>query len=254
MIVRAMRNLIQVTSLCCLLTSCCMVPQPENVYTFEEGVDDCECFEDTSIFSESQNAGGATDGIFSGTTAQLHTRRALLKVDLSSIPPGTVITNVELRVTVEMSGDSFADIAYALHPVSRPWGEGTVRAGANGGFGGPANPGDATWTDARLGEVAWTTPGGDFDPEPSAVANAGFAGQSATWSGAGLVKDVQRWVNAPEENHGWIIIGALEGQKKRVKRFYSSDAPGNRPRLVVEVAPAIGKQGLTIFGLEVVQR
>lgn len=215
---------------------CCMEQPPANVYTFEEGVNGCACFEDTSIFSESDFAGGGTDGIFSGTNAQLNTRRTLLKVDLSSIPPGSVVTSVELTLTVEMSGGSYPDIPYALHAVSRDWTEGTVVGGGFGGFGGPAAPGDATWNDARLGEEAWSTAGGDFAPSSSAVANAGFAGQSATWTGEGLVADVQRWIDAPETNHGWIIVSALEGRRQRVKRFHSSEAESNRPRLSLTVA------------------
>lgn len=216
---------------------CCMEQPPANVYTFEEGVNGCACYEDTSIFSESDFAGGGTDGIFSGTNAQLNARRALLKVDLSSIPQGSVVTSVELTLTVEMSGGSYPDIPYSLHALSRGWTEGTVVGGGFGGYGGHSSPGDTTWVEASKGEEPWSTPGGDFVAEASAVANAGYAGQTALWSGPGLVADVQRWVDVPDQNHGWIIVSEWEGERQRVKRFRSSESDSGRPRLTVTVAP-----------------
>jgi len=220
---------------------CCMEQPAPNEYIFEEGVNGCDCFEDTSIFSESDNTGGGTDGIFSGTNAQLNTRRALLKVDLSSIPPGTAITSAELTLSVEMSGGSYPAIPYSLHAVTRTWSEGVVVGGSFGGYGGPSSPGDTTWTEARKGEEAWSSPGGDFAAEASATANAGYAGQTAIWSGPGLTADVQRWIDHPAENHGWIILSGLEGTRQRVKRFRSSESDGARPRLTITVAPTAAR-------------
>lgn len=41
------------------------------VFTFEQGVSGYMGFDDTTIFSESENAGGGTAGIFSGTILNL---------------------------------------------------------------------------------------------------------------------------------------------------------------------------------------
>jgi hypothetical protein len=205
-------------------------------HVLEEGRDGCSCFSDTTIFSESQHSGGGTNGVFSGTNAQQNTRRALLKVDLSSIPGDAVVTRVELEMTVDMSGGNFGEIPCSLHRVTREWREGGVRGGFNGGAGSPAQPGDPTWTHAAQPDIPWDSPGGDFVETPSATANAGRARTSVVWSGPGLVADVQAWLADPASNHGWIIISGREGEKQRVKRFHSSEASHSRPVLRVTVA------------------
>lgn len=199
-------------------------------------------FEDTTIFSESDNSGGGTTAIFSGTINNLtfegdtQHRRALIGADLSVIPPGWIIEDVSLRMTVEMSGGNFGDIDYALHRLTKSWGEGDVVGASQGGFGGPANDGDATWTSNQHNVATWTDPGADY-VTASATAAAGTAGSDVTWTGVDLIADVQTWVNSPARNRGWIVIGALEGTRQRVKRFYSSEASQFRPVLTVTAKP-----------------
>ncbi|MBI1321558.1 MAG: DNRLRE domain-containing protein [Candidatus Hydrogenedens sp.] len=210
-------------------------PTPPGTYIFEDGVDGYAGFADTSIFSENEYSGGASDGIFSGTNAQLNTRRALIRVDLSSIPAGSVVTSATLSLTVERSGENFGNLPFTLHRVTRAWGEGRVVGRGEGGFGAPADEGDATWIASRHRETTWTSPGGDYAPEASATAASGPAGATDTWSGPGMAADVQAWVDNPNANFGWILISTQEGAKQRVKKFYSSEATRSRPRLVVTI-------------------
>jgi hypothetical protein len=221
-----------------LLAACCPEdPPPSGPGVFEQGVNGFAGFADTSIFSENAYSGGASDGIFSGTNAQLNHRRALLRIDLSSIPQGSIITEAALSLTVERSGENFGDLPFTLHRVTRAWGAGAVEGIFQGGFGAPANAGDATWPAARHQQEAWTTPGGDFVALPSAQADAGRAGLAATWDGPGVVADVQSWVDEPETNFGWILISTREGESQRVKKFYSSEARRGRPRLTLTIQP-----------------
>lgn len=194
-------------------------------------------FDDTSIFSENQNSGGGTDGIFSGTNGQLDTRRALIRADLSMIPPGSTVTSVSLQLNVWMSGDNFGDFDYTLHRTLRDWGEGTVVGSSEGGFGDTPDLGDATWVSNFHGTSTWTNPGGDFSPTASATATAGFAGTTATWSDAGMAADAQGWVDDPASNFGWTIVSSIEGQFKRVKKFRSAESPILRPVLIIEYTP-----------------
>lgn len=220
------------------------------VFTFEQGVSGFTGFDDTTIFSEFDNSGGGTDGIFSGTINQLtfggdtRHRRALIRIDLSSIPSGWTVNSVSLQMTVELSGGNFGDIDYSLHRVLKTWGEGVVVGPSAGGFGGPAQSGDATWQANRYLVSAWDNAGGDFEPIASATAAAGTAGSNVTWSDPGMVADVQRWVDIPLQNKGWIVISALEGTQQRVKKFHSSEAAQFRPVLtVVATPPALGVPG-----------
>jgi len=215
--------------------------QPQ-IFTFEQGVDTYAGFEDTTIFSESDNSGGGTPAIFSGTINNLtfegdtQDRRALIRVDLTSIPTDWFASTVSLRLSVESSGANFGDIDYSLHRVTRAWGEGTVVGASEGGFGSPADDGDATWAASEHNVAIWTLPGGDFVAEASATAIAGTVGSDIVWTGPGLIEDVQDWIDNPASNHGWIVIGALEGTRQRVKRFYSSEAADFRPVLTVRAS------------------
>lgn len=207
---------------------------------FEEGLNGYQGFEDTSIYSESDNSGGGFTGIFSGTILRNpFDRRALIRVDLTSIPSGTQVESVSLELVVDRSGESFGDVEYTLHSLTKGWGEGNAMNTTLGGAGATAANGDATWNWNRLNVSMWTAAGGDFESVASASALAGQAGAIATWSGAGLVADVQGWIDNPATNNGWIIVSALEGTLGRVKRFFSSEsseAAQSRPRLTVVVS------------------
>jgi hypothetical protein len=205
------------------------------LFVFEQGVNGYSGFDDTTIFSELTNSGGGTDGTFSGTNNQLDERRALIRADLSNIPAGSTILSVQLQMTVEMSGANFGNINYALHPVTSDWGEGTVVGLSAGGFGGPANTGDATWVSNFHNVSTWLAAGGDFSVTASATAPAGLADTSVTWNSAGMATDVQQWLDTPATNHGWMLISALEGTKQRIKKFKSSEATSGKPVLIILV-------------------
>ncbi len=212
-------------------------------FVFEEGLNGYSGFEDTSIFSENTNSGGATTGVFSGTTNQLFDRRALVRVEIPTFNQFATVLSAELRFTVERSGGNFGNVTYTLHRLTKDWGEGDADGPLAGGFGEPASPGDATWQSNRHTFSTWDSPGGDFVPTPSAMAVAGQQGSVLVFAGAGLEADIQSWILAPSTNHGWIIISAIEGQIQRVKRFYSAEAATDRPRLSMTVDAPLGPPG-----------
>src|SRR5262249_54158633 len=114
--------------------------------------------------------------------------------------------------------------------------------GASHGF--PATPGDATWTYAFYNTTTWTTPGGDYVTTPSATQSANINPQYVTWSSAGLVSDVQGWVNNPTTNFGWMIVGD-ETTNGTSRLFVSSESPNTayRPALTIDYdVPTIGTQ------------
>jgi hypothetical protein len=212
-------------------------------FTFEQGVSGYTGFDDTTIFSESENAGGGTTGIFSGTIFNLdfdgnkQHRRALIRADLSSIPTNWIIEDVSLMLTVQSSGGNFGNIDYTLHRLSDPWGEGTVVGPSAGGFGDTAQTGDATWLSRQHNIALWSVPGADFIASPTATAPAGTAGALVTWTSAAMISDVQQWVSAPASNQGWIIVSTIEGTLQRVKNFYSSESSASGPILLIIARP-----------------
>lgn len=76
-----------------------------------------------------------------------------------------------------------------------------------------------TWIHTRYDTERWAHAGGDFTAEPSAVAEVGDAGTYRFGSTIALVADVQRWLDVPTSNDGWILVGGEEAAST-AKRFY----------------------------------
>jgi hypothetical protein len=103
-----------------------------------------------------------------------------------------------------------------------------------------ASWGDVTWIHRSWPYPFWTELGGDFDPEPSAANIVGGVGLY-TWTGPLLARDVQNWVDAPQFNAGWMLIGD-ESVPATVKRFDSTEIapPAVPPLLLIDFVAADG--------------
>ena len=187
---------------------------------------------DAGIMAEDGTLANGVDGLHVGVNNNGDERRALIRFDVASIPAGSTITNVRLRLF--MSRTSGGDIDVELHRLTRTWSEGPADPGGGGGQGAPASAGDVTWTHAIYDTVLWTTPGGDLDAAASATRTVGTATQAYTWSSATLTGDVQAWVDGSSNNEGWILVapGATTGD---ARRFESREAAtsSRRPALLV---------------------
>ncbi len=198
--------------------------------------------QDTTIFQNSvNNSAGAGPGIFVGTNGMLSPRRGLIAFDVSSIPPGSLITDVQLTLTLgQVAGDNGTGTGgndvprvIQLNKLTRSWGEGntgsTAAAIGTTGGGFPAGPGDATWNAAFYSPTtptSWASPGGDFvsSPSVSATLSGTIVGTAYTWpSTPALVADVQGWLDQPNTNFGWEIINADETSERTFYAFYSSE-------------------------------
>lgn len=190
--------------------------------------------QDNTLYESATGAlsNGAGQFLFAGQTAQVtgNLRRGLLAFDLSSIPAGSTVTGAVLRLNVSQTISGPALVS--LHRVLADWGEGASDALASEGGGAAAQAGDATWIHTFSPTDVWATAGGDFDP--SASATTSVAGLAAyTWQGAGMVADLQAWLDAPSTNYGWLVRG--DETTMSAKRFDSrqNTVVNNRPRLVV---------------------
>jgi hypothetical protein len=158
-------------------------------------------------------------------------------------------------VTLHMSSTGSTPVDIELHRLLSDWGEGASNAGSGGGAGAPAAAGDATWLHTFFPGTFWNAAGGDFAAGVSAtqsVAGAGFY----SWTGAGLIADVQDWVVTPGANHGWLLMGG-EGTPGSAKRFDSHEntSAGFRPELTVTYTiPAPGGAGVVMGGLALAGR
>jgi hypothetical protein len=191
---------------------------------------------DATLFAvEANRASGAGAHLFIGTIASGDPRRALLRFDLTGIPPGSTITAASLRVVVDRSaiGSSPDDTATA-HRLLASWGESTSNSGGGGG-GDAADPGDATWTEryfAASPAQPWNTPGGDYVAQGASIPLTSTGAFSWTNEPV-LLADLQAWANDPSSNHGWLIRGN-EASSQNAKRLISREGGANRPLLTLQ--------------------
>lgn len=182
-----------------------------------------------------QLALGAAYQIYAGRVGEqgLSTlRRGVIRFDFSTIPAGSTITSVQLKLY--MSATQGAAFNISLHRALQSWGEGA--SFAFGGGGTPAQPGDATWVNRFFPGEPWTTPGGNYEPIASATKSVNGIAWYTWASSTRLVSDVQGWINTPASNFGWFVIGN-ETTLQSVKRFDSRNSTVNQPQLIVTFNP-----------------
>lgn len=192
---------------------------------------------------------GALKFLNAGTTQNRTRNRALIRFDLSSLPPGAQVRAASL--SIEVVGEpneppAFSD--FAVHRVLREWTEGRGLSPSNcvscQGQGAPAQPGESTWNNRFEPEESWGQPGGDLGVDLAAPSSGsttiyGIAGSPYEFSSTpGLIADIQHWVAHPEENFGWALVCQSEETPFTARRFGSREDPQNAPRLTLAfVAP-----------------
>lgn len=187
---------------------------------------------------DGSTSNGKGPGVYAGVTFSGAEHRALVMFDLPPhVPAGSHVTATSLRMSVTRAQAS--PTPARLHRLLASWGEGNSNADLPGGQGAPAAVNDATWLHRFYPDTLWTSPGGDLVAGASATTTVGGTGDYI-WSGTpGLLADVQRWVDAPDQNHGWLIISELAFEARSARRFASREHPtaALRPLLTVEFTP-----------------
>jgi len=202
--------------------------------TLQQGVEEFSGTSDTSIYADRPNNGnGGGVHLFSGATLS-SVRRVLIRFDLDILPEGITAQEAELRLTVNRSGPSSTDDdMHTLHRVTQAWGEGNADAGEPGGNGTAAGDGAATWNASMRNLTEWANPGGDFAEDPSGMAAFSRDEQArVSISGPGMADDINDWLVNPDTNHGWILIGAEDGNRN-ARRFDSSESGNEPPALFI---------------------
>lgn len=162
-------------------------------------------------------------------------KRGLLHFDVAGVvPPGSTIHSVELQLAMQKRAPfEQTDRLITLHRVTKDWGEGT--SFSTGGGGDTASEGDATWLHTFSPGSFWDNPGGDYDPTVTQSLVVGINNGQYTWpTGPQMVADVQSWLDNPESNFGWIVIGD-ESVIRTTRRFGTRESlsEGLRPQLTI---------------------
>jgi hypothetical protein len=165
-----------------------------------------------------------------GSRAQFEIRRTFLRFDLSAIPAGAVVSSATLQITTVMVPLSPVNSTFDIRRVLQSWTEGGVSWNSRSGAGTP-------W------QVPGATGSGDSISTPSsfvAVGSANFAKYTFP-STAGLVADVQGWVNNPSSNFGWLLVSEDEVSGETARRFGSRENATHPPVLTINYSlPSLG--------------
>jgi hypothetical protein len=196
-----------------------------------------EAAKDNTLYEAtgSQLSNGQGIFMFVGSTGSGGSRRALVAFNLSAIPANATITGASLSLFLSRPRSDNSSETITLHKVLKDWGEGASNAGSPGGGGAPAQPGDATWLYNNFNTSLWAAAGGDFSSTVSASTAVSTNNRAYTWSGSGMVADVQSWIANPASNFGWLIKGN-ESDQQNAQRFHTSENTSNRPQLTVTYA------------------
>ena len=157
------------------------------------------------------------------------TNRGLLKFDFTGIPTNATITGVSLTVTIFRSNTEPAD--YDLNRVLVDWSEL-----------------ETTWNN-RSASTPWLVGGGlsgvEYVSAPSVTAQV----DETIFSSAGMVSDVQLWLNHPATNYGWMLIAT--GEKLGTGKQIGSRESDQPPILTVEYETFVPAIPPVIFGTSV---
>ena len=198
-----------------------------------------EADRDNTMYDEGYPvSNGAGEFLFAGNNGNGLKRRALLRFDVAkTIPAGATIENVELQLY--MSRTSVGSRPNSIHSVLTDWGEGESDALGEEGMGANAEPGDATWVYSVYDKTMWNTPGGDFDPTPVATIDVNTIGYYFWGPTPEMIAEVQSWLDDPDQNFGWLILGSEPTFGAGAKRYDSRQRTGasrkgiTRPKLRV---------------------
>jgi hypothetical protein len=194
---------------------------------------------DNTLYEDPHGAisNGSGTHLFAGETFAGFLRRGLIEFDVAgAVPPGAAIVSASLQLHMSMTATAAAVVE--VHRALNEWGEGASVGFGEEGAGAPSAPGDATWLHTFFNTEFWNQPGGDFEPDASGgmvVFGNGFY----TWGPTSqMTLDVQAWLDTPESNHGWLLLGE-ESAVQTAKRFDTHEHPDPdvRPVLTIEYIP-----------------
>lgn len=196
---------------------------------------------DTSLIEVApDHSNGGQAWVLAGRTQNGPHVRGLYRFELTNLPAAALIQSatVQLDVTGQPGDMEAVNSTFSLHRLLQPWGEGTNVALANPGQGIPAAPGDATWHHRFYPTHTWAAPGGapgiDYASEGSSFQQIEDPDHSPYRfnSTPEMVADVQHWLQHPEQNYGWMLLGN-DDLIFTARRFGSREDPDALPLLEI---------------------
>jgi hypothetical protein len=202
------------------------------------------------------NNNGASPSIYTGENGQTGVMRGLVRFTMPAQLRGRLtVSRVALTMITRGTGvgDTTAPTAAmeSLDAITVAWQEGlgfgdAITANTVGQACGTSG---ATWNQPDCaGGVPWS--GGSVSPASSGTAAVPASLETAvTWDSdqpgnAGMIADVQSWLDSPDTNQGWRLASSTEGMNGKAQRFYSREVLGKGPSLSVTAVCISGLQEL----------
>ncbi|MFN2509289.1 MAG: spondin domain-containing protein [Chthoniobacterales bacterium] len=197
---------------------------------------------DTTLREDVPNANlGAGTSLQAGRIDTTGNRaRALLSFNVAAVvPPGATITRARLALSaIDAPPLPQSAQAFEIRRVLRPWSE-EAQAGAQGGT---ASTNDATWSHRFYPNTGWAGPGGAIGSDFAAATSGEFlvadAGRYTIDSTQQMVADVQTWLDNPERNYGWGLLGKVESVPQTLRTFAAREDSARAPALEIEFTVA----------------
>ncbi len=172
---------------------------PTEAGTFQDGVGGYSGTQDTFVHGAMPDNNYGTEmniGVYERETATTNYARGLIRFDLSSVAPGTLVAGATLTLC-QRAAVGAAGVSNSLHVIAAPDKDWTETG--------------ATWNSSH-GGTAWTggpglVAGDDYDPISVATAETPIAaGAPMTFAlSAAGVAAIQHWVNHPADNSGFLL-------------------------------------------------
>lgn len=180
---------------------------------------------------------GAHSGTNFGATAYISMnnasaeRTALIKFDLSGLPPNAIIHSAILELWLEGS-KGLNDGVIDAHLVSRSWVEGDLDDQ-------PPPAGAGATYNSYDGQTNWANSGGDYDA--NVIASVTIPTQTPAWYSWDVSASAQGWHSGSQTNDG-LLLRASGGFADKIE-FTSSDstAVAFRPKLTITLACECGQ-------------
>jgi hypothetical protein len=192
---------------------------------------------DATIYSNSSFSNGSGDFLHLGlNNSESLTKRVVLHFDVEGILPMWATLD-SVKLTMYVSRTQIGNKTVDLFTLSEHWSEGPSDAGGNEGSGTASLPGDVTWLHTSYNTEFWSTPGGTYVQPAVASMVVGDTGHYTWGSTTAMVDDVQRWIDHPDSNFGWLMIN--DEASRSSKRFDSrhNQNVSQRPQLSVWYTP-----------------
>ena len=218
----------------------------QQTFTFQQGIDGYYGCSDAHIFinKPTWNTGGEDMFEATGNGTEADAKHALIRFDLSSLPPLTVIDSAWVYLYFKQRRTTQSDTKeLGVYRLNRFWGEG-VGTDPGGLDGRVAISGECNWEYAFFDTVSWSTSGCNGVPDdregtPESIKSFTTGTPIDTWYSWTMSNMCQHWITYPDSNFGFVLREPLISPATGILDFASSEynVMGLRPKLYIRLFP-----------------